>query len=167
MRLGTCLAGLVAGLFLIGAGPSQQAIEGTSGLKVPRFVSLSAGLANMRAGPGENYPVTWVYQRKGLPVEVVAEYNIWRQVRDVEGVTGWFNKNLIAGKRTALVRDTLVTGFAEADERSRAVFRLEAGVSVPLLRCKGYWCRVEAGGRKGYVPRRSLWGLYPGEDIED
>ena len=167
MRAGKYLIGLLAALLLIGAGPSQQALEGTSGLKVPRFVSLSANEANMRAGPGENYPIVWVYQRKGLHVEVIAEYNIWRQVRAVEGVTGWFNKNLISGKRTALVRDTLVTGFADADERSRAVFRLEAGVSVPLLSCKGFWCRVEAAGRKGYVPRRSLWGLYPNEDIED
>ena len=167
MQLGKCLAGLAAALLLIGAGPSQQALEGTSGLKVPRFVSLSSQEVNMRAGPGANYPIIWVYQRKGLPVEVIAEYNIWRQVRDVEGVTGWLNKNLISGQRTVLVRDTLVTGFKEADERSRAVFRLEGGVSVPLLSCKGFWCRVETAGRKGYVPRRALWGLYAGEDVED
>src|SRR3546814_7028127 len=57
-----------------------DAVEGLSGLPVPRYASLASGKANMRTGPGERYPITWLYQRKGLPARVVKEYGIWREV---------------------------------------------------------------------------------------
>src|SRR3546814_9432329 len=65
----------------------REAVEGLSGLKIPRFVSLSSGQANLRTGPGDRYPVNWIYQRKDLPLKVVKEYGIWRQVVDPDGDT--------------------------------------------------------------------------------
>src|SRR5688572_29458134 len=45
---------------------------GPSGLPLPRFVSLKADKINVRRGPSSEHQVAWVYQRKGLPVEVTA-----------------------------------------------------------------------------------------------
>lgn len=144
----------------------SDATKGLSGLKVPRFVSIGAGQANMRSGPGDNYPIVWVYHRAGLPVEVIREYGIWRQVRDPQGGTGWFNKNLIKGDRTAYVAGQVRTLYAKSDLQSKPVWRAEPGVVGKILLCEGPWCRVTFQGKAGYILRAHIWGTYAGEDFK-
>jgi SH3-like domain-containing protein len=157
-------------LLLLAAAPAvaqnRDATEGLSGLKVPRFVSLSAGEANMRSGPGEQYPITWVYRRAGLPVEIVREYGIWRQVRDPHGGTGWVNKNLLSGDRTAYVTKAVRTLHARADIAAPPVWRAEPGVVAKIVLCEGRWCQLTVDGRSGYILRDQIWGTYPGEAID-
>ena len=69
-----------------GPGPGKGS---NTGLPVPRFVSLRSDEVNVRAGPGFQYPVNWVYQRAGLPVEIIGEFNVWRQILAPDGGTGW------------------------------------------------------------------------------
>ena len=78
--------------------------EGTtvSGLPVPRFVSIKPSRVNLRSGPGTQYPTTWVYKREGLPLEIIQEYEGWRQVRDSDDTKGWVLSNFLSGRRTAL-----------------------------------------------------------------
>lgn len=85
-------AALVAylGLAIAGISPATAAsTAGASGLPLPRFVSLKADRVNVRKGPGTDYPIAWVFERAGLPVEVVREYGIWRQIGDSDGSQGW------------------------------------------------------------------------------
>ena len=42
-------------------------------------------------------------QRAGLPVEITAEFENWRRIRDWEGAEGWVYHSLLSGRRTALV----------------------------------------------------------------
>ena len=147
-----------------GALPSD-ATKGLSGLKVPRFVSLAAGEVNMRSGPGDQYPVSWVYHRHGMPVEVVREYGIWRQVRDPQGGIGWVNKGLLSGDRTAYVAGQVRTLYAKSDLGSRPVWRAEPGVVGKILLCEGQWCRVSVAGKSGYILRAHIWGTYPNEAV--
>lgn len=143
-----------------------DATKGISGLKVPRFVSLAAGEANMRSGPGDRYPVSWVYHRAGLPVEVVREYGIWRQVRDPQGGTGWINKGLLSGDRTAYVTRQVRTLYSKSDLGSNPVWRAEPGVVAKILLCEGMWCRVSVGGKAGFILRAHMWGTYPNEAVK-
>lgn len=143
-----------------------DATRGLSGLKVPRFVSLAAGQANMRSGPGSAYPVSWVYHRAGMPVEVIREYGIWREVRDPQGGTGWFNKNLLKGDRTAYVAGQVRTLYSRSDLQSKPVWRAEPGVVGKILLCDGPWCRVSFQGKAGYILRAHIWGAYAGEDFK-
>ncbi len=149
------------------AAQSRDAVEGLSGLAIPRFVSLSAGVANMRAGPGARYPVTWVYQRRGLPLKVVKEYGIWRQVEDPDGDTGWVNKNLLSGERMGLVRDGIQPLHARRSTQSSVVWRAAPGVVGKLSKCDDRgWCRIAIGGKSGYIRAEALWGLLPGEAFD-
>ena len=148
------------------AAPSDDRDDGTSGLKVPRFVSIKSGEANVRTGPGDQYPIVWTYVRKGLPVEVLKEYQIWRQIRDAAGDTAWINKQLLHGQRTALVTRTIRTLYARADLSSPAVWRIAPGAQVALVLCDGEWCRVARDGKGGYILRSQLWGTYAREKIE-
>ncbi|MDP7625068.1 MAG: SH3 domain-containing protein, partial [Rhodospirillales bacterium] len=75
-----------------------QAPPATTGKPLPRFVSLRADEVNLRTGPGVRYPVDWVYQRKNLPVEVIAEFGTWRKVRDVQGSQGWIHQSLLSSR---------------------------------------------------------------------
>ncbi len=143
----------------------KDATEGLSGLPVPRFVSLKSDKAYLRTGPGDRYPIEWVYVRKGLPVEIVREYGIWRQVRDIGGSIGWLNKQLISGNRTAVVTGTVRTLFGTPDLQARAVWRIAPGTIVRVILCSDAWCRVDRGGKSGYVLRAQLWGVGATESI--
>jgi SH3-like domain-containing protein len=133
---------------------------------VPRFVSLRAEEVNLRAGPGKQYPVEWVFLRRALPVEIVADYGHWRKIRDLDGSEGWVHKSLLSGQRWAMVTGDVRTLRRTAGVDAAPVLRAEAGVLGRLLACEGEWCRLEIEGSKGWLPRRELWGVYPEETIE-
>lgn len=135
-----------------------------SGLPLPRFVSLAAERVNARTGPGSRYPIAWQYQRRGLPVEVVAEYEYWRRIRDHDGTETWVHKNLTSGKRYAVVEGGVRSLFRKPDADTEVLLTAEAGVQARLRKCPdAMWCQVEIAGTRGWMPRSWLWGLYPGE----
>ena len=130
-------------------------------LPLPRFVSVRSGEVNLRTGPGVRYPIDWVFIRRDLPVEIVAEYDTWRQIRDHQGTTGWVHKSMLSGKRTVLMQDKLVTLRREASDGAPPVARAQAGVIGELVECNNVWCRVEVAGIRGWAEREKLWGVYP------
>jgi SH3-like domain-containing protein len=139
-------------------------------LPLPRFASLKTDRVNLREGPSKDHATKWVYERAGLPVEITAEFEIWRKVRDSEGVEGWVLHSLLSGRRTALVTPS------KKGETSRLVARasasadlaatLQAGVIVNIRNCDGAWCLVDGDGFKGYIEQEKLWGVYPDEKIQ-
>lgn len=138
-----------------------------SGLPLPRFVSLAADKVNARTGPGSRYPIAWQYQRRGLPVEVVAEYEYWRRIRDHDGTETWVHKNLTSGKRFAVVDGTPRNLFKKPDTAADVLLTAEAGVQARLRKCPDLaWCQVEIAGTRGWMPRSHLWGLYPNETFD-
>ncbi|OWJ66333.1 SH3 domain-containing protein [Inquilinus limosus] len=158
-------------LALAAAMPSTAQAAG-SGQPVPRFVSLRSDEVNLRTGPGERYPVEWVVSKKGLPVEVIAEFDTWRRVRDWEGIEGWVHQALLTRRRTLVVtgkEDQPI--YNEPSEGSGLMAKAEPGVLGSLLRCPGDgaqadWCYVDLKGYRGWMRRASFWGAYPGEKVE-
>ncbi len=135
-----------------------------SGLPLPRFVSPASEKVNARTGPGSRYPIAWQYQRRGLPVEVVAEYEYWRRIRDHDGTETWVHKNLTSGKRFATVEGGVRPMFRKADADADFLLTAETGVQARVRKCPtADWCQVEIAGTRGWMPRSYLWGLYPGE----
>lgn len=174
---GSAFAGGEAGQVPSGTPPAAQPQPGASvsGLPVPRFVSLKADRVNLRAGPGTDYPTSWVYRRAGLPVEVLSEFEGWRQVRDSDSVTGWVLQSLLSGRRTALVTPWDVKPDKPVpqvpirisdSERSREVAIVEAGVIANIHSCDGSWCSVAIDRFRGYIPQKQLWGVYPNETVK-
>ncbi|MFN3287654.1 MAG: SH3 domain-containing protein [Sphingomonadaceae bacterium] len=160
---------LVITLAALAASPAHaipEDVSGRSGAPVPRFVSLAASEANARAGPGEQYPIRWVYRGRGLPLEVVREWGPWREVRDAQGEGGWMLKALLSGERGFLVTGAVRTLHERPDIASRPVWRAEPGVVARILTCQQAWCRVSAGGRSGWILRAHGWGVRDGETID-
>jgi SH3-like domain-containing protein len=142
---------------------------GASGFPIPRFVTLKAEKVNVRKGPSSDHPVAWVFQSKGLPVEIIAEFETWRRVRDSEGAEGWILQNMLSGRRNILVapwrKDQFTALHDSASNQSGLVANLSAGAMGEIKSCDGMWCDVSVGGYSGYVEQSMLWGAYPGEVV--
>ena len=148
------------------AGPAGR----TSGLPVPRFVSLKADKVNVRSGPTRDHGVAWVFTRAGLPVEITAEFETWRRIRDADGAEGWVYHSMLSGRRTALVNPWKageeISLYSEPSTGSAVRARLEAGVLGKVEHCDGKWCRFFDNGFDGFIEQERLWGVYPGEKLE-
>ena len=140
---------------------------GKSGLPLPRFVSLKSEKVNVRKGPSSDHPVAWVFQSKGLPVEITAEFENWRRIRDSEGSEGWILKNMLAGKRTALVapwkKGQNISLMDRPAKDGGVVAQLASGVQSDIRSCDGHWCTIKVGSYSGYIDQSQIWGAYPGE----
>ena len=151
----------------------QAAVEATgkSALPVPRFVSLKSDKVNVRKGPSTDQAIVWVFSRAGLPVEVIAESDNWRRVRDSEGADGWVFHSLLSARRTALVTpwskgEERVPLYSSSSTGSHAVAELQSGVLGNVLSCDGEWCNVSVDDYAGYVQQNKLWGVYKGEEVK-
>jgi SH3-like domain-containing protein len=143
-----------------------------TGLPVPRFVSLKAEKVNVRGGPTKEHDVAWIFTRAGLPVEITAEYDNWRRIRDWEGSEGWVYHSMLSGRRTAMVtpnpkaKDALLTLRDKADTQTAVVARLQAGVVATVKKCSPGWCRISGPGFDGWIEQERLFGVYPNEKLE-
>lgn len=135
--------------------------------KLPRFAALKTDETNMRVGPGQRYPIEWVYRRRDLPVEVEREYDVWRYVRDPEGVRGWVHQVTLSERRTFVVKDADATIRTDANDAAKPVAVLKVGVIGRLKACDegSKWCQVQSGPFKGYLRREQFWGLFPNEVV--
>jgi SH3-like domain-containing protein len=165
---------LAVGLALLATRSMAQEVAAgpVSGLPLPRYVSLKSDRVNLREGPSKEHRTSWVFQRAGLPVEITAEFETWRRVRDADGTEGWVLHSLLSGRRTVLVspwsknksetfslRDT-------ANEGGVVVATLEPGVIANVQSCQNAWCRVTVSKMSGYIRQDRLWGVYPNETVQ-
>lgn len=136
-----------------------SAAKTPSGFPVPRYVSLKVGKVNGRTGPSRQHPVAWQYRRKGLPLVVVAETEMWRKVRDVTGDEAWIHKPALSGTRRVLVLED-ATLHSKAKDTGRITALVERNALLELEECNEKdWCKVKsAEGLKGWTQRYKLWG---------
>jgi SH3-like domain-containing protein len=154
-------------------GPVDTAIAQSSdrargtGLPLPRFVSLKSDDVNVRHGPGQDYEVAFTFVRRGLPVEIVQEFDNWRKIRDSEGDEGWVFHSLLSGERTALVAPWEAEGqfaaHSSAEAEATVVAYLQPRVVADVEQCTGAWCRIRVGDYAGWIEQERLWGVYPNE----
>ena len=129
-----------------------------SGFVVPRYVSLKFSKVNGRTGPSRDHPIAWQYQRRGLPLLIVAETEMWRKVRDISGDEAWVRKPALSGSRTVLAMQS-TSLRSRPDARAREVARTDAKALLRLQNCREGWCEVKAeNGIKGWARQDTLWG---------
>ena len=161
-------AGVALCLFFSTAQAASEIATGPSGLPLPRFVSLKADKINVHVGPAKTYDVTWIYTRAGLPVEITAEFENWRRVRDGEGAEGWVYHSLLSGRRSGMVqgKEEFVPLRDAGDPEGSVIAKLQAGVVGMVKKCNGTWCRISGDGFDGWIEQQRLWGVYPSEKID-
>jgi SH3-like domain-containing protein len=151
----------------------EQPVESGAGvgpetnLPMPRYVSLHSSEVRARRGPGLEYRIDWVFQRSGLPVRIIDEYQNWRRIADSDDAGGWVYHALLTGRRMALVTAPEVIFRAEPTDTAAPTARAEQGVVAHLLQCLADWCRVETRGSEGWVPKSVIWGVEADEEFGD
>lgn len=164
-RSQSCLAILVIVSMLTTVPPAAAAPE-SNGLPLPRFVSLRSDEVNLRTGPGTQYPISWIYRRHMLPIEIIAEYRNWRKIRDWQGDEGWVHKNMLSGRRSIIIVGHPRSLLDKPTPSSPVTVRAEAGVIGHLVACpEGPYCRVQIASHEGWMDRAAFWGAYPNEIV--
>ncbi|GAA6180186.1 hypothetical protein NBRC116594_16240 [Shimia sp. NS0008-38b] len=166
------LVSLVAAMLLtltysVAAEPVIEVKRGpVTNLPLPRYVSLKASKANVRRGPSRTHRIDWVFTRKSMPLQITAEYGHWRRVRDIDGAGGWVHYSLLSGVRTVIIQTDMLPLAMRPGEATSVSAHLELGVIAKLEECNPDWCRLNAGGYKGWVQKTNLWGV-SAEEIRD
>lgn len=163
------MAALIAACLLsiwVAAGFAQT-------LPTPRFASMRTGEANVRTGPGQQYPIEWVFTHQGLPIEIISEFDNWRQIRDWQGEGGWVHRSQLSGRRTAiLVAEEPQEMLRDPRPDAGLIARIEPQVMGDLVECPepatpdGAYCLFDVDGYRGWLPRGVLWGVYIDELVE-
>ena len=138
--------------------------ENPSGLHLPRFVSLKSDETNLRTGPGTRYPIAWVFRRAHMPVEVVDEFDMWREIKGADDTTGWVHHTMLSGKRFAMIagKEPRIMRIDGAED-AKPLFKVSPEVIGALTECTPSWCRLQVSGRKAWIQKDFLWGVYAPE----
>ncbi|MGB0907841.1 MAG: SH3 domain-containing protein [Maricaulaceae bacterium] len=129
-----------------------------SGFDVPRYVSLKFTKVNGRMGPSRNHSIKWQYRRKGLPVIIVAETDMWRKVRDYKGDESWVYRAGLTGRRHLItIRETVI--HKKPSQSSRKIAVTDEETLLMLESCNETWCRITSSSEyKGWVKKADVWG---------
>lgn len=152
-----------SGWLVLAAVVFGLAVPAVAQRKPPYWVSIDVDKARMRTGPGRNYPASWLYQRRDLPLKVLDVYGEWRKVEDPGGTQGWMLRNFLDERRTAVVVGGVTELRATPQLNAHVNWRVEPGVVGRISKCAAGWCRFDVGGRAGYIEQSHLWGVEPGE----
>ena len=138
-----------------------------TGLPVPRWVTVKAGRVNVRRGPSLDLEVLWTYVKPGVPVEITAEYDTWRRIRDVDGAVGWVKAAMLDGRRNVMLTGRVNTAILDKPQADAdAIAYGEPGLIAQLVACGGEWCEISTRGYDGFVSRDRLWGVYENEVVK-
>ncbi|MEQ8652482.1 MAG: SH3 domain-containing protein [Kiloniellales bacterium] len=153
------------------ASAAEEPRRGPSGLPLPRFVTLRSSEVNLRTGPGVRYPIDWVFQREGLPIQIIDEFEAWRRVRDRDDTVGWVHQSMLSGRRSVIVIGKTLPLRDDPSQSAGTLAYLEPGFQASLESCPALWCEVTALGPqgqryRGWLPRQGIWGVLEGETVE-
>jgi len=129
-----------------------------TGLPVPRFVSLKSAQVNGRTGPGFKHPIDWEYTKKGLPVQIIAEYEEWRQIKDFNNDITWIHGSLLSSRRYAITKQD-VTAYNNGIFSSYPSMNIQKGVVISVVKCEANRCQLSYKTNSGWVDKSSLWGI--------
>ncbi len=135
-------------------------------LAIPRFVSFRRSDVNLRTGPGNRYPIKFVYRMKNYPVEVIDEYELWRQIREVDGTVGWVHRRMLSSGRFAVVTED-TTLRRHADSSTSPVAFVQKGALGKLEECQVDSCRLSFSfngkNYEGWLNKEDFYGAYSRE----
>ncbi|HRJ11958.1 MAG TPA: SH3 domain-containing protein [Alphaproteobacteria bacterium] len=144
--------------FLVAAQAAEPDEQQTESRALPRFVTIKAKEINIRTGPGERYPIDWVMQAKGWPLQVVAEYENWRRVKDWEGNMGWVHRAMLSNARAGVVQVETTTLRRAPSAEGTPLAHVKQGTHAEIKKCDAGWCQVEFDEASGWIPAKTIWG---------
>lgn len=148
---------LLTSLLLITSNAQSQEVDEMDVM----YGSIRKNEANVRSGPGTQYPILWIYKKFGYPVEIIRKYQSWYQVRDIEGEMGWVYKSLISKRRTTLVGEGKPLVMYKQPDATEPLIKFAPGVILAVDHCTPHLCKIVYGNLSGWVVKKRLeMGVY-------
>lgn len=139
-------------------------LNAATNTELPKFMSIKVSEANLRAGPGTNFPIELIYVKKHLVIEVVDAFDNWYKVLDEEGNTGWLHKSLVSSRRYFVVKNDSAKLYKNPKNNIELLF-LETGLRGKIESCRNDWCKVKIKKYSGWLQKIDIWGVYQNENF--
>ena len=123
------------------------------------FLTLRNDQVYLRQGPSFDYPVKIIYKKRFLPVLVQDKSDNFRKIRDHENNSGWIHISQLSKRKAAITIDDDLILFNNSTIYSDPIAIIRKGRLVRINKCKNEWCKILTGEFKGWLPKKSLWGL--------
>jgi SH3-like domain-containing protein len=163
MRIAVILSFAITVAIILAGNAHAETRGQVTNLPIPRYVSLKTSEGNVRRGPSLSHKIDWVFLRRDMPLQITGEFGHWRRVQDRDGQGGWVHYSLLSGNRTVIVDRDLAALHVKPDPDAPVNAYAEAGVVAQLGECTAEWCRISAGGQRGWIEKAALWGVEPDE----
>ena len=126
---------------------------------LPTLVSTKTSKANLRYGPGKNYPIKLIFIKKNIPLLVVDRFDHWRKVLTSKNTNGWIHKSQLTNKcRSVILKSDFLRKKPQLS--SEKIAFIDNNVNVSVVKCKHYWCKItlKTGKFSGWYIKKYLWG---------
>ena len=122
------------------------------------YMSLKYNKVNVRYGPGKDYPIKFIFNKKNYPVEIIDQKENFRKIMDLKKNSGWIHWSQLKKSSSLIVLSEAIL-YSDNTKFSRPIAKIEAGRLLNKKKCNLNWCKVETGEYKGWVLKENLWGL--------
>ena len=122
------------------------------------FMSLRNDKVNLRQGPSFDHPVKLYYQKKYLPVQIIDNFENFKQIQDHENNAGWIHTTQLSKKKSALVTEDNTYIYSSNTIYSKPLAIAEKGKLFLIKKCNLNWCKVTADEVTGWTQRKNLEG---------
>jgi len=121
------------------------------------FLSLKKNKVNVRYGPGFDFPVKYIYNKKNFPIKQIDTKENFRRIIDIKKNSGWIHISQLKKVNSVIVLEDKVL-FKKSSFFSKPIAKVKKGRLLVIQKCEGEWCRVKTDNFKGWVDRVNLWG---------
>ena len=123
------------------------------------YLILKNNKANVRYGPGFDYPIKFVYKKKNFPVKVIDKKENFRRIIDFKKNNGWIHTSqLKKGKSFILLKNQIL--FSKPTKYSKPILKISKGRLLLVKKCKKNWCKVKTENYFGWIRTNNIWGKY-------
>ena len=123
------------------------------------YLILKNDKANVRYGPGFDYPIKFIYKKKNFPVKVIDKKENFRRIIDFKKNSGWIHTSqLKKGKSFILLKNQIL--FSKPTKYSKPMLKISKGRLLLVKKCKKNWCKVKTKNYLGWVITNNIWGTY-------
>ncbi len=120
-------------------------------------LSLAVNVANVRSGPGTDYPVLWRME-KYTPIRAISRHGDWVFFEDYEKTRGWLHGDLVDKTPTVITSAELSNIRSSPSTDHEVIFQAERGVPFKVTGRRGAWINIQhADGDKGWIHESLVW----------
>ena len=121
------------------------------------YMSLKNKKVNVRYGPGLDYPIKFVFNKKNYPVEIIDEKENFRKILDYKNNGGWVHRSQLKKNKSLITLQEKML-FKNSTKYSTPIAVIKSGRLLIIEKKGKKWFKVVTGDYSGWVDNENLWG---------